>query len=113
MIRTFVAIQLLAASLFAATGQTINGSAASGGQTATFTIPVTWQPGLVATGTCPSSTIVSGTTMVCTVTISIPVPAGQTGTVTLGSSDTTKITVPATVTIPAGATSVTFTLTAL
>lgn len=112
MSKLFILSLGLAFTIFSA-AQTITGNAASAGQTATFTIPVTWQAKITAAGTCPSSTIVSGTTMTCTVTLSQPVPTGQTATVTLGSSDITKITVPATVTIPSGSASTTFVITGL
>ncbi|HTQ56447.1 MAG TPA: hypothetical protein VMI94_18385 [Bryobacteraceae bacterium] len=60
---------------------------------------------------CSPTTLNSGGTTTCTVTLSVAVPSGST-TVTLTSSDPTNLPVPSSITIAASTTSNTFTATA-
>jgi len=79
-------------------------------KTATFTVnPAASGPVTLATLTLAQASVVGGTPVSATVTLSAPAPA--TGTVvTLQSKNSTVASVPASVTVPAGGTSQTFTI---
>jgi hypothetical protein len=113
MKRLIAVLVIVVASLLAQTSVTVSGAGGWGGQQTTFNLPLVWHPKLTAVATCPAVDIFSGSTMTCTVTLNSNVPGGQTATITLTSTDTTKLTVPASVTIPGGSASATFVVTAL
>jgi len=79
-------------------------------KTATFTVnPAVSAPVTLAALTLAQRSVIGGTPVSATVTLSAPAPAAGT-VVTLSSMNSAVASVPASVTVPAGATSRTFTI---
>lgn len=82
---------------------TIPASMTGTGQTISGDLVIPLAPSTL-TWTCAPSVLQKGGTTSCVPTLDSPVPAGMTGTVTLGTPPTGFTVAPSTVTIPSGAT---------
>jgi hypothetical protein len=103
-ISILILVLVLALSLFAQSSTTtITASMTGTGQTITGDLVIPLAPSTL-TWACAPAVLQKGGTVSCVPTLDSAVPAGMTGTVTLGTPPTGFTVTPSTSTIPAGAT---------